>query len=329
MKKHGFLDLNEKIEPEKSVWQRFVCLHSLDGSKLDDVSKKTEFMDQEIRPPFDVFVANMKSISHILCFPFFITLKNKIEISRQYRFLRLVHQHQNKTPKENYKNREDWVAAIKEKTQSDMQLHSSEDEFEPIVEKLVQETSEEILNFPDVDKFSQELRYQASVSLWSCIETLMKDHLLLIFNRDPNLVKLVNAHDKLKKDIGLDRIESDLLFDYRFDLRGSMGSLIFSHPNSGRLANLRLLLNIIYPQAHLSERLESGPLYELNLKRNLIVHNKGVCDQEYCNRTATSRTKGERIDISPGELIELYDLASQFSLDLASSCELPINLPVN
>ena len=134
-------------------------------------------------------------------------------------------------------------------------------------------------------------------------------------------MRLIDADEKLKKEIGLDRIDSGSLLEYGFNLKQSMGTLIFRNPASGKLGNLRSLLGLIYQQDDLSTRLKSGPLYELNLKRNLIVHHSGVCDVEYHLRSASTIPVGLQIDVTPGELVKLYRLLSEYAGDLLAAAQ--------
>ncbi len=325
---------NEEIkneDPENRVWTRFVCLSSMDNSQLHDLASEVREQAEEVRSPFEVFISGLKSVNHIVCLPFSLTASKKFEVARQAQFLRLIHHHELQTPQQNYKCRDDWVAEIKRRTQHDMKADKYDAKFEDRIEELTHAVSNEILNFPDVDTVSRGLRYQAAVSLWSCVETLLKDHLKSMFNKNPNLVKLIDEDEKLKKEIGLDRIDSGSLLEYGFDLKQSMGTLIFRNPASGKLGNLRSLLGLIYQQDDLSTRLKSGPLYELNLKRNLIVHNSGVCDVEYHLRSASNVPVGLQIDVTPGELVKLYQTLSEYAGDLLAAAQavLAHSSPVN
>jgi len=315
---------NEEIknkDPENLVWTRFVCLSSMDNSQLDDLASEVRTQAEDIRSPFEVFISGLKGVNHIVCLPFSLTIRKKLEIVRQAQFLRLIHHHELQTPQQDYKCRDDWVAEIKRRTRHDLKADNYDAEFKDRIEELTREVSSEILNFPDVDTVSRELRYQAAVSLWSCVETLLKDHLKSMFNKNPNLLSLIDADEKLKKEVGLDRIDSGLLLEYGFDLKQSMGTLIFRNLASGKLGNLRSLLGLIYQQDDLSTRLKSGPLYELNLKRNLIVHHNGVCDVEYNLRSASTVPVGLQIDVTPGELVKLYQTLSEYAVDLLAAAQ--------
>ena len=77
---------NEEIkneDPENLVWTRFVCLSSMDNSQLDDLASEVREQAEDVRSPFEVFISGMKSVNHIVCLPFSLTVIKKLEVARQ------------------------------------------------------------------------------------------------------------------------------------------------------------------------------------------------------------------------------------------------------
>lgn len=321
---HPSKELVASEAPEKLLWKKYVCVRSIDNAKLEQLSFLIDGFKQNIKIPFDVFIGRMKSLNHIVCLPFMLASKGKIENHRLFKFLRTINHYENNISQNDFETREDWVNAIKSSTSAAVNSNHTDFNAGFDIDHLLKQIANELLNFTDietVDAVAQDLRYQTVISLWSCIETLLKDHLTSIFNDYPFLIQRINVDEKLKKQLALDRIDLEVLIEHEFNLSSALGNLIFKNTNNGKFSNVRLLLDSIYKKTNLSSYLSSGAIYQLNLKRNLIVHNRGMCDQEYKVRSGTSLDIGQKIDITPGEIINLYQEISQFGFDLAKEFE--------
>jgi phage pi2 protein 07 len=192
------------------------------------------------------------------------------------------------------------------------------------LEKVLREVSSEVLNFYDphtTETVARDIRYQSTVSMWSCLEVLLRNYINANFNKNPHLIELILKNQKLKKEIGLDKIEISNLIEYNFDLRNNIGDLIFKHQNSKKIGNIQSLIELMNPNLKAVSRLNNGRLKNLNLKRNLITHHRGMCDSEYKEKSNTTIEVGQLIDVTPGSLVNFYREVSQFALDLANSID--------
>ena len=268
--------------------------------------------------PFETFIANMKSVNHIACFPYAINIKNKIK-AHQYQ---IVRHYEEVTPQSLFSNRDDWVSAIKEKVSQ--HVSSNEGILDEELEKILREVSSEVLSFYDpqtTETVARDIRFQSTVSMWSCLEVLLRNYINANLNNNPDLIELILKNEKLKKEIGLDRIEISNLIEYNFDLRNNIGDLIFKHHNSKKIGNLQNLIEITNPNLKAVSQLNNGRLKTLNLKRNLITHHRGICDSEYKEKSNSTIEIGQQIDVTPGSLVNFYREVSQFALDLANSID--------
>ena len=306
---------SSEIDPEKLIWSRFVCKHSIGESIFDHMSITIKNLDSKLQEPFSVFIEKLKGIDRIICLPFSLTLKNKIETARNLELLRAIKKHEGETPQHLFKTRDQWVQSIKGKAIADLKKIN----FKLKADDLLKDTADELLSIsePDnIDIAAQELRFQSIVSLWSCLETLIKDHLASAINANPNWAKRLNEHEKLKKEIGLDRIDFTHLIDADFKLENNIGKLIFINYNAGKIGNLKLIFEQIYKGLDFYKKLDSGILFHLQLQRNLIVHQNGVIDIEFKKRSGTSLGIGETINISPGKIINSFNSVAAFGLEM-------------
>jgi hypothetical protein len=304
-----------KIEPEKLIWSRFVCKQSIGESIFDDLDITVKNLDSRLREPFLVFIETLKGIDRIICLPFALIAKNKFETARKLEFFRLLKKHEDETPQHLFSTRDQWVQSIKERAITDLKNI----DFNLMTDDLLKEIANELLSISEpenIDVTAQELRFQVIVSLWSCLETLLKDHLVSKINVYPTLAIRLNEHEKLRKEIGLDRIDFSHLIDADFKLEGSIGKLIFINQNAFKMGNLKLIFEQIYQSLDFYKKLDSGILFHLQLQRNLIVHHHGIVDSEFKKRTGISLNIGEQINITPGNIINVFNSVAAFVLEM-------------
>jgi hypothetical protein len=309
---------SSEIEPEKLIWSRFVCKQSIGDSIFDDMGIAVKNLDIRLREPFLVFIEKLKGIDRIICLPFALITKNKFETVRKLEFFRVLKKHENETPQHLFNTRDEWVQAIKERTKTDL----NNIDFKLKTDDLLKEIANELLLISEpenIDIAAQELRFQATVSLWSCLETLIKDHLVSAINVNPNLAKRLNEHEKLRKEIGLDRIDFSHMIDVDFKLEESIGKLVFVNHNAVKIGNLKLIFEQIYQDLDFHKKLDSGILFHLQLQRNLIVHHHGVIDSEFKKRTGASLDIGETINITPGKIINAFNSVAAFGLEMMAA----------
>ena len=308
------------IDPEKLIWSRFVCKQSIGELFFDDLDITVKNLDSRLREPFLVFIETLKGIDRIICLPFALIAKNKFETARKLEFFRVLKKHEDETPQHLFSTRDQWVQSIKERAITDLKNI----DFNLMTDDLLKEIANELLSISEpenIDVTAQELRFQVIVSLWSCLETLLKDHLVSKINVRPTLAKRLNEHEKLRKEIGLDRIDFAHLIDADFKLENNIGKLIFINHNAMKIGNLKLIFEQIYQNLEFHKKLDNGILFDLQLQRNLIVHHHGIVDSEFKKRTGSSLNIGESINITPGKIINAFNSVAAFGLEMMNAID--------
>jgi hypothetical protein len=319
MKKLDIQNATDTPKPENLIWSRFLCLRAMDEGCLSNLVELTIQINPQLQNPFQVFIEAMRGINKIACLPFNLTIREKVEALRNRKFNTLIRKYENLVPQHDFETRDGWVSKIKERVLSEIN-ETNKQVFEKEIEVILSETADALLSIAEpeiIDTASRELRYQTAVSLWSCLETLIKDHIIDLINLKPCIMEKICDQKSLKTDLGLKKIDLAVLIENNFDLRDKMGAIIFSNSNAAKIGNLKRILYLIYPTSKLSSVLSDVYLYELNLQRNLIVHHRGVCDLEYIKRSSSQLEIGQKIDVTPGLIIKLYEEISRFATSLA------------
>lgn len=307
-------DPNKKIEPENAIWSNFVCKATILGEEIANLESNINQISDHQKTPFFNFSDSLKGIDRVICLPFSLTLKHKINLEARVNLISLLRNHEKTTPQHEFSTRDEWVAEIKRKAYSDLDKQPFRD-----IDNILTDLANDMLVISEPsssDITALELRFQATVSLWSCLETLIKDHLINNINTNPLLAIKINSDEKLRKEIGLDKIDFSHLIENNFNLQNKIGTIIFSNQNSGKIGNLKSILKSIYPNEIFPETLDKGIIFQLHLRRNLIVHYRGTIDQEFQNRSNSNLNIGDKINITPGELISGFRAVTKFGNEI-------------
>ena len=82
-----------------------------------------------------------------------------------------------------------------------------------------------------------------------------------------------------------------------------MGSLLFANRKLDNLAIVRDIVQSILPEEREAQiALNSDNLWELNQRRHLIVHQRGLVDDTYLKRTADKASMGDRLEVTSHQL---------------------------
>lgn len=300
----------KKLEPENEIWTKFVCKHTILRDEITNLESNFHLIDEHQKTPFLNFSDSLKAIDRIICLPFVLAFKHKFNLSTRS----LLKHYEKITPQSDFLNRDAWIAEIKCKAYEDFnkQAFGDDDNFlKDLANDMLTISEPEYINLAAL-----ELRYQSTVSLWSCLETLIKDHLIYALNNNPlHVIKIANE-EKLRKEIGFDKVDFTYLMENKFNLQNKVGDFIFSNQNSGKIGNLKLILKNLYGNEISLTNLDSGIIFELNLRRNLIVHSRGLIDCSFKSKSNTKLNIGDRINITPGELVSGFRAVTNFGAEL-------------
>lgn len=197
--------------------------------------------------------------------------------------------------------------AARKRAQEQMQLHltgAGHDRIvDDILDRLLSLTEE-----PDSLAAAQELTRQGAVLTWSAFEVLARDLFVFLLNRKPALSNQLLATSSNRKRFSADRIDWSVLASYNFDLSARLGSYLISKADLTNMAAIREIYGALFPDAgNLQKALSEQRLWMLHQKRNLIVHKRGVVDQQYMASTGDNRSIGSTLTVTPKEVEDLID----------------------
>lgn len=150
---------------------------------------------------------------------------------------------------------------------------------------------------------ARELTRQGVVLTWSTVEVLARDAFVYLLNRRPQMVEQLLADPFNKKRFSKDRIDWQTLTEYGFDLSKSLGTYLASKADLSSLPAMRSAYSALFPSAtQLRQSLTDERLWQLNQKRHLIVHRRGIVDKAFIEATGTTLSVGETLWVSPSEV---------------------------
>jgi len=97
------------------------------------------------------------------------------------------------------------------------------------------------------------------------------------------------------------------LAKYDFNLSQVLGTVLLHKFDFTSLYGIREAFLYAFPRSEtIKKAIESEILVELSTKRNLIVHNGGIIDEEYCSKLGVGREKiGEEFVIDNNNICKL------------------------
>jgi hypothetical protein len=167
---------------------------------------------------------------------------------------------------------------------------------------------------------ARELMRQGVVLIWSALEVLVRDSFVFLLNRRPALAEQLLADQVNRKRFSVDKIDWQTLVTYGYDLSGNLGSFLISKADLTNVPAIRDVFGALFPLAEdLRKLLADRRLWHLCQKRNLIVHRRGLIDQQYLKSMGEDLPLGAELWITPDEIEELLEVA--LSIGTSVICE--------
>lgn len=164
---------------------------------------------------------------------------------------------------------------------------------------------------------ARELTRQGIVLTWSAIEVLARDAFIYLLDNKPAYAELLLADPANRKRYSADRIEWQTLETYGYNMSSSLGSYLISKADLKSVLAIRGAYGALFPAAgELQKLLGDGCLWNLSHKRNLIVHKRGVVDQQYLASTGDTVAIGEDILVMPSEVEELLEFTLKVGTEI-------------
>ncbi len=172
------------------------------------------------------------------------------------------------------------------------------------IDALVSETARFLLHLhktTNIQSVSRELLLQGTVSTWSALEMLVSDELVLLLDSRHDLVTKLLSDPSAKKKFELPKLNIEDLASLGFDLSKQMGHLLFKERDLSSLPTLKCVCEALIDNPELKERLASPAVWQLNQNRHLIVHRRGIVDEDYIKKTGSPLNLGEQLSVLPSE----------------------------
>lgn len=193
------------------------------------------------------------------------------------------------------------------------------------IDSLVSETARFLLNLhktPEIQSVAHEILLQGTVAAWSALEMLVGDELTMLLDNRPDLVAKLLSDQNAKRKFELPKLSVDYLAMRGFDLSKHMGRLLFEERDLSNLTTLKCACEALIDSPDLREKLASPKAWRLNQNRHLIVHRRGIVDEEYLRKTGVQLSVGDQLIVSPAEFEELLlhalSIGSEFLAGIAS-----------
>lgn len=155
---------------------------------------------------------------------------------------------------------------------------------------------------------ARELARQGVVLVWSAVEVLVRDAFVYLLNRNPEHADKLLQDTSSRKRFSAERVDWQTLADYGYDMSRSVGTYLISKADLKNVPAIRSTLQALFPGASdLHAILSDRRLWDLSQRRHLIVHRRGIVDQEYREATGHDLSLGESLWVTPAEVEDAID----------------------
>jgi hypothetical protein len=150
---------------------------------------------------------------------------------------------------------------------------------------------------------ARELTRQGVTLVWGAFEVLARDLFVELLNRFPGRAEMLLSNPSNRKRFGIDKLDWATLSSYGFDLSQNVGTLLAQRADLDDVPTIKDAYGALFPEAGaLIEKLADRRLWVLFQKRNLIVHRRGIVDQQYKDKTGEEIPLGSQLWVAPIEV---------------------------
>jgi hypothetical protein len=173
---------------------------------------------------------------------------------------------------------------------------------------------------PEMREALHELLRQGIVLMWGAFEVLARDTFLSLLNTNPSLLPGLLSDEGVKKLFQLKSVPIEKLQRYGFDLSSSLGHLLLEQHRLDDLPSIRTVYGALLPSAsRLHELLGSSELWLICQRRHLVVHNRGVVDAQYLEKTGDAAAVGQRLELQPEKVEAALSLVRGIGCEVLSA----------
>ena len=164
---------------------------------------------------------------------------------------------------------------------------------------------------------ARELTRQGIVLTWSAFEVLSRDAFVYLLNNKPTYAELLVADPANRKRFSTERVEWQTLATFGYNLSSSLGSYLISKADLKSVLAIRGAYGALFPAAdELQKLLGDRRLWNLSHKRNLIVHKRGIVDQQYLASTGDTLAIGDDLWVTPSEVEDLLESTLKVGMEV-------------
>ncbi len=156
---------------------------------------------------------------------------------------------------------------------------------------------------PEALTAARELTRQGVTLIWGAFEVLARDLFVDLLNRHPTRAEMLLSNPSNRKRFGIDKLDWATLSSYGFDLSHNLGTLLAQRADLDDVPTIKDAYGALFPGAdELVAKLSDRQLWMLFQKRNLIVHRRGIVDQQYKDKTGEEIPIGSQLWVAPSEV---------------------------
>lgn len=168
------------------------------------------------------------------------------------------------------------------------------------------------LSRANISAAAGELLVQTVVSTWGVFENFARSFIIDFINANPKMAQPILKSPDLKEYFGRPAIDIQVIGEHGFDLTGIMGNVIFHGKKLDSLSVIKKIMSALFKDKTVTVAL-GGDLWSLNQRRHLLVHKRGLVDEEYISQTGDKLVKGDRLTITSAD-VEKSVIAVQLAI---------------
>jgi len=168
------------------------------------------------------------------------------------------------------------------------------------------------------------------IGIWTAFESLAQDTWIAAVNTrpDPLATRILKRNADLGTGLQLKSIPSDQIIGHSFDLRNSMGTVLFRQRavDFQQLKNIRVAYKVAFADAFetIFEQYQQE-LFWLEAERNLFVHKGGLIDQKFVermgNKPLMKKTIGSSLTVHGQHVANKANIVSRCSTELMQAVD--------
>jgi len=173
-------------------------------------------------------------------------------------------------------------------------------------EEQTLESLDTLLEHKDFSTAAKEILRQGVVLVWGSLEVLSEDLFVTLLNVNPKLATQLLKEERTKRLFDLKRLDFELLEKFEFDISRKLGNIFLSRQRIDTIPKIKTVFGALFPEnTSLRNALREKQLFMLNQRRHLIVHRRGIVDEQYLMNTKDDLALESELIITPFDL-ELY-----------------------